>query len=569
MTTDGAGGGARPDGSGGARGSLCLNMIVRNEMANLERCLSAVAPHIHCWVIGDTGSSDGTQDYIRSFFAERGIPGELHSFPFENFEQARNTALDHARDTTLPYAYLLLADADMELIVDDPAFARLLTAPGYRLIQKAESGLTYWNTRLIRRGIGARYHGVTHEYVDVPGGVEPLTGAWYKDHATGSNRRDKLARDIRLLTAALAREPDNSRYWFYLAQSYRDAGQLQKAAEAYARRADAGGWEEEAWYARLQEARCLLALGDEGGFLRQMLRAFNQRPQRAESLYELARFYRERSLFDASVLFSEPGMKMRRPGDDILFLEDFFYTAGLKEEFSIAANYAGDPECRDRGFATCDWLASSRLVPARSRDLARSNLFFYVQSACEVMPSFRAKRLAFAAAKGLRTLSASIASEGSDIALLLRTGNARPGDDGLHHAEGPVFLVRDHFVEFGGDLEGRSTVAIASADGAGLARTRTSDDGLLFFWQEGWWCGSGARTAEAGYDIVRIVTGGEEARYAERRDLHALGGRRPAVGWMPVVDDGVLRFIAGCDPTLILDERGAVVGESSPPAMAE
>ncbi|MGE0575577.1 hypothetical protein, partial [Reyranella sp.] len=42
-----------------------------------------------------------------------------------------------------------------------------------------------------------------------------------------------------------------------------------------------------------------------------------------------------------------------------------------------------------------------------------------------------------------------------------------------------------------------------------------------------------------------------------------------AVGWMPVVDDGVLRFIAGCDPTLILDERGAVVGESSPPAMAE
>ena len=152
---------------------LCLNMIVRNEMANLERCLSAVAPHIDCWVIGDTGSSDGTQDYIRSFFARRSIPGELHSFPFENFEQARNAALNHARDTTLPYAYLLLADADMEFVVDDPAFAGTLTAPGYRLIQKADSGLTYWNTRLLRRGAGARYVGVTHEYVDVPGGVEP------------------------------------------------------------------------------------------------------------------------------------------------------------------------------------------------------------------------------------------------------------------------------------------------------------------------------------------------------------------------------------------------------------
>ena len=37
-------------------------MIVKNEMADLERCLGAVAPYIACWVIGDTGSTDGTQD---------------------------------------------------------------------------------------------------------------------------------------------------------------------------------------------------------------------------------------------------------------------------------------------------------------------------------------------------------------------------------------------------------------------------------------------------------------------------------------------------------------------------
>jgi hypothetical protein len=47
---------------------LCLNMIVRNEMANLERCLNALADDIDCWVIGDTGSTDGTQDFIKSFY---------------------------------------------------------------------------------------------------------------------------------------------------------------------------------------------------------------------------------------------------------------------------------------------------------------------------------------------------------------------------------------------------------------------------------------------------------------------------------------------------------------------
>jgi hypothetical protein len=75
---------------------LCLNMIVRNEMQNLERCLTALAGHVDCWVIGDTLSTDGTQDMIRSFFAARDMPGELHSFPFRNFEQARNQPLDCA-----------------------------------------------------------------------------------------------------------------------------------------------------------------------------------------------------------------------------------------------------------------------------------------------------------------------------------------------------------------------------------------------------------------------------------------------------------------------------------------
>jgi glycosyltransferase involved in cell wall biosynthesis len=131
-------------------------MIVKNEMANLERCLGSVADHIDCWVIGDTGSTDGTQDFIKSFFAARNLPGELHSIPFHNFEQARNAALDCAYASPLAYDYLLFDDADMELVVEDHGFRDKLDAPGYQLLQRTDSGLTYWNTRLVRRDAGAR-----------------------------------------------------------------------------------------------------------------------------------------------------------------------------------------------------------------------------------------------------------------------------------------------------------------------------------------------------------------------------------------------------------------------------
>ena len=131
------------------RGALCLNMIVKNEIANLERCLGSVAPYISCWVIGDTGSSDGTQEFIRSFFASRGVPGELHSFPFEDFAQARNEALRLARASALPFDYILLTDADMEMTVESPAFAENLTSAAYNVLQRSK--VSYWNIRLLQR----------------------------------------------------------------------------------------------------------------------------------------------------------------------------------------------------------------------------------------------------------------------------------------------------------------------------------------------------------------------------------------------------------------------------------
>jgi len=558
--------------------ALCLNMIVKNEMGNLERCLDAVADHIACWVIGDTGSSDGTQAFIKSFFAKRNLPGELHSFPFENFEQARNAALERAAASPLAYDYLLFADADMELVVEDRDFRAKLEAPGYRLIQRTDSGLTYWNTRLVRRNIGARYHGVTHEFLDVPGGVENLDRVWYRDRASGSNRADKFKRDIRLLKSALQQEPGNQRYWFYLAQSYRDAGQTKRAAEIYAKRAAMGGWDEEAWYARLQEARCLRTLGDEGAFLRQALAAFNQRPQRAEPLHDLARYYRERGMNAASVVFAEIGLTVPRPEQDVLFMEDFVYQAGLLEEYSIAANYASDPARKRRGHDACNWLALNREIPAGTRNLARSNLLFYIEPAGAMMPSFAARPVGFTPPVGYRALNPSVARRGDEIVLAQRTVNyTRTEDNQYKTPNGAPIHTRNFLLRLDPALEIQSSTEILPP----LDMPRPSyelvkgfEDLRLFAWRGELWCSSNVRemTPEGWCEqvLARIDAAAPgPCRLSDWRVLRPDGPRLHEKNWMPLVAGERLRFVYLCDPTRVVDEQGRTTVETIPPIKAE
>ena len=150
--------------------------------------------------------------------------------------------------------------------------------------------------------------------------------------------------------------------------------EMHKSEAAPAMQSDAA---EEIWYARLQEARCHWALGDEGGFLRQALALVNERPDRAEPLFDLARFHRERGMHETAAHFAETGLAIGRPRDDDKFVDEFVYQSGLQQELAIAAFYCRDPARKERGAAACNWLAVNPDIPASTREWARENLSFY------------------------------------------------------------------------------------------------------------------------------------------------------------------------------------------------
>jgi glycosyltransferase involved in cell wall biosynthesis len=245
--------------------TICLNMIVKNESKNILRCLNSLKDYIDYWVISDTGSTDGTQEIINDFFEEHGILGELHHNEWVNYGHNRNLALINARGKC---EYILLCDADMELVVKNPdAFKNLSKLDAdYIYLWQEGGGLLYQNVRLIDGRKNYSYEGVTHEAL-----VSNFTGSksnsiakddiYYIDHQDGSNRKDKFVRDIELLIKGLEDEPDNTRYMFYLAQSYFDIGDFSNSYMWYKKRADAGGWVEEVQYSLYRCAQCLERMG--------------------------------------------------------------------------------------------------------------------------------------------------------------------------------------------------------------------------------------------------------------------------------------------------------------------
>jgi len=342
-------------------------MIVRNEAQVIERCLLSVLPVIDYWVICDTGSTDDTPAIVAKALAS--VPGEIHHHSWVNFGVNRTMAMKIAEKKA---DYVLLIDADMVLNVHRE-FKTTLSANSYLL--RYTGVLDYWQTMLVDSKYNWEYVGPTHEYIHSPlsNRAERLDAISLSHFADGGERAEKFTRDIKLLETALAGEPNNTRYLFYLAQSYANLGDFAGAITYYQKRAEAGGWDEERWYAMYQ----LAVMYEKSGAATEVvtdayLRAYECRPSRAEPLYHLAKMMRDKQRCSLALLYIERALKIPYPAD-ILFIEKTVYEYLALFEYAICAHYAGQTE--DAILAN-DMVIGNPATPARIARQAVANKRF-------------------------------------------------------------------------------------------------------------------------------------------------------------------------------------------------
>lgn len=353
--------------------TVCLNMIVKNESKVIERCITSLLPIIDYWVIVDTGSTDGTQDVIKKFMKEKGIPGELHERPWKNFAHNRNEAMDLAQGKS---DYLFFIDAD-EYLVYEPGFKFPDLDKDYYYVTISYSGTKYGKIQMVNNHKDWRYIGVLHEVICPPGDRTSATLQNVLNIYTteGARSRDpqKYQKDAKVLEDALKEEPDNIRYMFYLAQSYRDAGEYEKGIEWYKKRAEKGGWDQEVMWSWLQIGVMQEMLKKPSSEIVESYRkAFIARPVRAEPIFQMASYYRKLDDFESGYKIAKLGMSIPL-SQDVLFVQHWMYDYGLPLEFSICAYWTGRyEECQQASL----YLLSRKDLPSNIRDCVERNLGF-------------------------------------------------------------------------------------------------------------------------------------------------------------------------------------------------
>ena len=364
-------------------------MIVKDEVKVIERCLDSVAPYIDSWVIVDTGSTDGTQEKILDLMKNKyRIEGDLHERPWKDYGSNRSEAIDLAQGKG---DYLLVIDADDVLVVKGESSFESLEKDSYK-VRINLNEVSYYRTQIFKCEPGWQYKGVLHEYLAHREGAteDHLESVEMIASVSGDTRElkgkdkyyaDALVFEKAILTLKKEEDPDLfSRYFFYLAQSYRDAGMMDRAIQAYTKRVELGGWAEEVYVSLYMIAKMKHAQGHpEHEVIDAYMKAWEFRPVRIESVYNLIRFLisKERFLYAYSLCIA--AMKVG-PCQDILFLEEDIWKWRLVNDYNILNFQVG---AYKEALDSCQRLVDSPYfaeIPEEDQKGILSNLDLYKEA---------------------------------------------------------------------------------------------------------------------------------------------------------------------------------------------
>jgi glycosyltransferase involved in cell wall biosynthesis len=372
-----------------------LSIIVKNESKVIKRMLETVWPILDYYCVIDTGSTDGTQDIIREFFADKGIPGEVIDHPWKNFQDARNKALESVKGK-VDYGFWI--DADEQLMIeknfDVRTFKRNLGQYDGGNVTIHYGGQNYFRMQFFSTTTDWYWYGPVHEVLvcDKPTKVGVIQGLGTLVTPDGNSWvaetiQQKYEGHAKILEEYVANDPKKDPRWvFYLAQSYRDAGtkeNQEKALYWYEKRKNiTTGYWEEVYFSALMIANLKSQLGyPEHEVIEAFLSCGKYNVKRIEHLLPVIIHYHAKKEFDIAYILGLRAMqcdgKLPIPHSS-LFIDYASYQWKIFDLHSISCWYSGRREESTRAFKRLLKAMDKGFVPENQHARIRENKKFYL-----------------------------------------------------------------------------------------------------------------------------------------------------------------------------------------------
>lgn len=377
------------------KSTVSLSIIVKNESKVITRMLESVYKILDYYVVIDTGSTDGTQDIIRKFFEDKGIPGEVIDHPWKNFEDARNTALNAVKGKA-DFGFWI--DADEQLIIDPNfdvnIFKSNLTRVDGANIKIFYGGQNYFRMQFFKTTVPWYWYGPVHEVLlcDTPTSVGVVEGLSVLVTPDGNSwtiesQQQKYEGHAKILEEYVENDPKQDPRWlFYLAQSWRDSGTeegREKAIEWYIKRRDIinKGYWEECYFSALMVA----SLKGQNGYpqdevIQEFLGCGKYNKHRVEHLIPVIAYYQSRKEYDIAYVYGLRAMQEAGKSpfpQSSLFVDESIYLWRTYDMHSISCWYSGRRDEAKEVYRLLEEQIKKGLVPSDQLERIIANKKFF------------------------------------------------------------------------------------------------------------------------------------------------------------------------------------------------
>ena len=347
---------------------LALNTIVKNEAHCIIGMLEAAAQITDLIVINDTGSTDGTQELIRKFGEERGIPTYVFERPFDDFEKSRNFGMDKLREVVDQLGWSRSevwgwwCDADEKIIVDSKFDKRQFNKDLF-MINTYIGQMKYTRNTFWRTSKPFKFYGPVHEFIvcdeqnitsglaeNVHVDVKMIGASWQGDIS------QKYLSHSHKLEAYIAESRQDPRWIFYTAQSYHDSAsmkdnkeeneeRLRRSLKYYRERVSrVDGYPEEIYYSQYRIGTIMRVLEEPWNLTHQeLLKAYAIDPLRGESIKVIIDYYLQIGEWHMAYMYSKfaySNFHGKNPYPTrLLFVDEATYTWRFAEAHAAACFY--------------------------------------------------------------------------------------------------------------------------------------------------------------------------------------------------------------------------------------